>query len=153
MRNVNTLEEVVAALNLTNGHIGDDHNNSRAAAGRVVTGVANLYTNGGGKIPVSFSDFQQFCLNEVYLNEAGLARISTRSVGGIINLRNGDLMEAIIVHNDESLDNLFYGSFLGDIYLLNENKQLVSVPNKYDEDHIRILQEKHKAAYEEKYGK
>lgn len=150
MRTFNTLQDMVAALNHTSGRIMDDHNNGRGA--RTVSGVAVLH-RGDVEIPVSFIDAEAFCLNEIYLDEKNIPHVSTNSVGGVLYLscKNRTLLEAIVVYNAESMDNIFSPSFISNVHVLEDGK--LKPVDLVSREQVKVMQSVVKKSYEAKYGK
>ena len=95
-------EAVVAAVKSVNGLVLDDH---RGNGGKLqLCGVATL-DKGDSSIPVALIHDDYFSLNEVYLDDQGVAHISTRAVGGVIHTPKRlsvTLADGIAKYNEES---------------------------------------------------
>jgi len=111
--------KVVEAVRSVNGLVMDDH---RASIGGQLKlcGVATLDKD-GISIPIALIDDDYFSLNEVYLDEAGVAHISTRAVAGVVHTpksRNVTVEEGIAAYNKAMDGNRFSCGLINNVTLL-----------------------------------
>lgn len=111
--------EVVAAVKAVNGLVMDDH---RASIGGQLKlcGLATLDKD-GVSTPIALIDDEYFSLNELYLDEAGLAHISTRAVAGVIHTpksQNVTLEQGIAAYNKAMDGNRFSCGLINNVTML-----------------------------------
>lgn len=133
---------IVNAINSANGVVKDDH---RGAGTRTVAGVATLLRNGRHHV-VSLHNAKYFSLNDMYLGEDGMAHISPNSCGGVVELFDLSMEQAILNYNEGQTTNMFCYSFLLNIHLLQDGK-LVPI-DLVTAEQVVEMQATAKAAYD-----
>ena len=93
------LEQMIEAIRNNNGCVIDDHNNSKKD---LPVYAVSIFTRGSSHIVMHYEK-SPHCINPLYIcEEDGLPHLSTRSVGGNVNMHlHANLTDAIFAFNNQ----------------------------------------------------